>query len=169
MPVLVPCRDAVADEIPSSPRRIAKAATEAGWVVRTTYARGDLAETEGPDQHFSPGDRVRLGDTLGAVVDVHKDKAHLSVLEDGTDQLKTWDRVDTRPEGAGEGAAAKVVESIVVRMRRAPLAAVGVWWRKEWLAKPAYGFEHALVWSTFTPPRPVEFAELATFVKGVTS
>lgn len=165
MTVLVPCRDAVADEIPTSPRRIAKAATEAGWRVRTTYARGELTETDGPDQHFTGGDRVTRDGALATVVDVHKDKAHLSVLIDGAGQLTTWEVVETRPAGAGTAEATKTVQSIVVRVLRWPLAAVGVWWRKEWTTKDAYEFEGAYVWSAFTPPRPVSARELSAFVE----
>lgn len=64
MTVLVPCRDAVADEIPASPARLARAATLADWRVRTTYARSVMAETSGPDRTFAHGDTAERRGTI---------------------------------------------------------------------------------------------------------
>lgn len=42
MTVLVPCRDATADETPTSAARLSKAAAEHGWRSRCTYAQADI-------------------------------------------------------------------------------------------------------------------------------
>lgn len=52
---------------------------------------------------------------------------------------------------------AKRIDSVVIRMRRLPLAAVGAWHNGK--------FELAYVWSTVSAPRKVGARDLATFVK----
>ena len=43
----VPARAAAPEETPAGARRVAKAATAAGWVVRATYARGTTIDRAG--------------------------------------------------------------------------------------------------------------------------
>jgi hypothetical protein len=51
----------------------------------------------------------------------------------------------------------KVVESVVVRLRRTPLAAVAWWWDGKFIG--------AYVWSLYTSPRSVGAREVSAFVK----
>lgn len=51
----------------------------------------------------------------------------------------------------------KRIESVLVRLRRWPLAAVGAWHNNKF----AFGY----VWSAFSPPRRIGARELARFVK----
>jgi hypothetical protein len=55
----------------------------------------------------------------------------------------------------------RVIESIVVRLRRPPIAAVGAWHNNKF----ALGY----IGSAFTSPRKVGARDLAKFVKGGTS
>lgn len=57
-----------------------------------------------------------------------------------------------------QGQPSRLVESVVVRLRRAPLAAVASWHDGK--------FAGAWVWSLFTNPRSVGSRDLNRFVKG---
>lgn len=59
----------------------------------------------------------------------------------------------------GDDKHKRQVDSVVVRLRRYPVAAVGSWWNRK--------FETGYVWSVVSPPVPVGARDLAAFVKGV--
>lgn len=99
--VLVTCRDAADEELPTTAARLRKTALAAGWTGRTTYAKADVGE-------------------------------------------------DTEGER-------KTVESVLVRLRRWPLAAVGAWHNGS--------FELAYVWSAVSAPRRIGARDLARFIK----
>lgn len=148
----VACRDAHADELPTTAARLLKAALAAGWTARATYARAMVLEVGG--RAFAADDTVTRRDVVGRVVDVHRDKAHLGVLVDG--RVQTWEVAETSLV-VDVAQTGKVVESVAVRLRRWPLAAVGVW------HNGAFALAH--VWSAVSGPRKVGARDLARMVK----
>lgn len=97
MTILIPCRDAEAEEMPTGAARLAKTAAASGWRCRTTYAKAEIDD--------------------------------------------------------------KVIESVLVRLRLTPFAAVGAWHNGK--------FALAYIGSTVTSPRRIGARELTRFVKEV--
>ncbi len=58
---------------------------------------------------------------------------------------------------SAKGEPTKVVESIVVRLRRPPLAAVAWWWDNKFIG--------AYVWTVFSAPKALGAREINAFVK----
>lgn len=155
--ILTPCRDATPDELPRTAAALLKAATAAGWTARATYAKAEVMDLGRRHETFSCGDSViNATGVTGSVVDVHRDKVHLGVLL-ASHRMDIWEIADTRHVTSGEDRGS-VVESVAVRLRRPPLAAVGAWHGGK--------FHIAYVWTPYTTPVRVGARQLSKFVKG---
>ena len=164
--ILIPCRDADPAELPRNAAALLKAALAAGWTARATYAKAEVMDLGRRHETFTNGDAVSRDGVAGTVVDVHRDKTHLGVLVNRTrtapdraasmGHVEVWDVADTVHVVTGEDRGS-VVESVVVRLRRTPLAAVGAWHDGK--------FHIAYVWTPWTTPNKVGARALAKFVK----
>jgi hypothetical protein len=153
--VIVACRPAAQDEMPTAAKRLLAAALAAGWNAAATYAKVRVLDARG--RAFAYEDRVTNADGVtGSVRDVHKDKVHLGVLIDGLGEVRTWEVAETSlvTDVAQEG---KVVESIGLRLRRWPFAAAGEWWDGK--------FHHAYAWTAVSTAKRIGARDLARLVK----
>lgn len=147
--------------MPRTAATLLKGAIAAGWTARATYAKAEIGGKKA--RALAAGDRATRNGQSGTIVDVYHPKGGTlvgyGVLVDGTSTISyTWpvDETEAADVSGREGA---VVESVAVRLRRWPLAAVGVW--------EGGKFRRAYVWSAVTSARAVGARDLAKFVKGV--